>query len=267
MPVQPQPYTTRIIKATGLIDESLLFLAALDPAEPPEASIRRIQADNLLGTTSRTRTTEIIRIFRRRFMVDPEVTQALSQLVRREAEREMIRPLLYLCAARADPLLADVVTEVLAPLYSAGRRHLDRADVAIPIERWVKAGRTTRSWSADTQSKVVQSVLTALRDFGLLAGTMRKEIVTPDLPLPSLALLARILAGTSHTGRRLVLAPEWRLYFLTPAAVERLLVAADQSGFLTYHAAGDIARIEFTGGTTLSEFTDVVLSRCASRRA
>lgn len=267
MPVQPLPYTTRIIKATGLIDDSLLFLAALDPDEPLETSIPRIRVDNLIGTTSRKRTTEILLIFRRRFLVDPEVTRALSHLAQRGVERGIIRPLLYLCAARADPLLADVVTEVLAPLKSMGRRHLEPRDVADPIARWVDAGKTTRPWSSPTQEKVVQSLLTALRDFGVLAGTARKEIVTPDLPLPSFALLARILAGTPHAGRRLIVAPEWRLYFLSPPAVERLLVAADQAGYLSYQAAGDVVRIEFAGGTTLLEYADAVLTRCAHSRA
>src|SRR5690606_30472213 len=102
--------------------------------------------------------------------------------------------------------------------------------------------------------------LTTLRDFGVLEGVQQKRIAIPNLPISSFALIAFYLWSQGSKGRELVENLEWQLYFMQPAQVERCFIEAHQEHLLSYHAAGNISRIEFPANS-LPEYTHVVLTR------
>jgi hypothetical protein len=88
-------------------------------------------------------------------------------------------------------------------------------------------------------------VLAALRDFGLLEGTVNKRIAPAYLPLEAFIYLAYAIHREGPSGERLVQHPDWGLFLLTPPVVEQLFLEAHRSHLLSYHAAGKIIRIEF----------------------
>ena len=246
--VQPV-YSSKIIKAGALLADTHTLLHYWDSDLTPRQNLERIQTLNLLGKASRSRVTDILAIFRQRYLRDPAVASALSILAHGETSRETLDRILCFYSAQSDRLLHDTVIDLLAPLYRQGRVDISTGEVESFVRGQVQAGRTAGRWSRETTERVTQGLLSTLRDFGLLSGTVKKRLVTIYLPIRSFAYLAFALNRTLHSGERLLNSPEWQLFFLQPDAVERMLIGAHQEGLLQYHAAGRVIRLDFPAGS------------------
>jgi BrxA len=157
-------------------------------------------------------------------------------------------------------LLHDVVTEVLLPLQASGKIEVAIGDILTPLARWVAEGKTAGHWSEPTLVRVAQGLMATLRDFGVLQGAIRKRLAPMYLPVEAFAYIAFFLHQEQPSGERLLDHPEWRLFFLSPQAVERFLVEAHQHHLLEYHAAGSIIRISFPTGS-IEEYAHALIER------
>ena len=131
------------------------------------------------------------------------------------------------------------------------------AEVHRTLRQWVMAGKTTSIWSDGTLRRVVQGLLSALRDFGVLQGAVHKRIAPAYLPLQAFCYIAFYLKQEQASGAKLLDMTDWKLFFLPREGVERSLVEAHQHGLLEYHAAGSVTRLTFPA-RTLEEYVDVI---------
>jgi hypothetical protein len=255
-------YSSKIIKAGALLADAKTLLANWDEARSVTDNLQRFRRENLFGKASRSRIEDILAIFRQRYLLDEEVTRSLAVLVQEGLPVESQDRLLYFHAARADPLLHDVVLRVLAPLYTQGRSEITVADLERPLAGWVAEGKTSGRWSEGTVRRVAQGLLSTLRDFGVLQGAVRKRLAPAALPVTAFAYIAFFLRRSGATGERLVGHPDWGLFFLPRVGVERLFVEAHLLGLLEYHAAGAVVRVEFPA-ETLEDYARVIADRPA----
>jgi hypothetical protein len=170
---------------------------------------------------------------------------------------EIVASFYYWVTARAEWGLYQFVT---GELYAASRNGMlvvTPADLSLWIRKTcVEEGL---SWSDVVTIKVARGMLATLRDFGVLQGTSKKTISPSHLPLESFCMVAWCLRMELHDQRELKSHPDWRLFLLSPAHVERLLLEAHQHGWLHYQAAGGVTRIEFPC-QTFDEYTRHVLA-------
>lgn len=253
-------YTSRIIKAGALLADTKTLLANWDPSRPVAANLEAFRSENLFGKASRSRVEDVLAIFRQRYLTDEVVTRSLVTLVRNRLPAEALDPILYFYSAQADLLLHDAVTEILADLRSRGRSDVTLYDIESVLTQWVSEGKTAGSWSEPTIRRIAQGLLATLRDFGVLRGAVAKRVASTYLPLESFAFIAFDLRQHQPSGERLVEDGEWRLFFLSPPAVERLFMEAHQGGLLEYHAAGPVIRISFPADS-LEGYADVISQR------
>jgi hypothetical protein len=238
-------YTSRIIKAGALLADTLTLLQQWDPASPTEANLQRFRASNLFAKATRARVEDILAIFRRRYVQDPQVAGALAWWVQHTGDDAALRRVLYFHAALADDLLGAVVTEVLGPRREDGQPGVSLADVLPALRTWQREGRMAGAWNEDTLVRVGQGVLATLRDFGLLEGVQRKRFVPFPVPPDAGAYVAFLLRQESPSGWSLLHDHRWRLLLLDVEGVERLLVDAHREGLLQYQAAGSVVRLDF----------------------
>jgi hypothetical protein len=165
---------------------------------------------------------------------EPAVIGALVTLVQNRFPTESTDQVFYFHATKADPLLHDVITEVLVPLHAQGHTNVTVEDIRAPVARWVSQGKATSRWSEPTLLRVVQGLLATLRDFGVLQGAVNKRIAPSYLPVGAFAYVALYLKQHQPSGARLLDDPCWRLFFLSHVGVERFLVEAHQRGLLEY---------------------------------
>jgi hypothetical protein len=243
--IKDKRYTAKIIKAGALLADTKTLLANWDEACSVSKNLDRLRRENIFGKASRSRVEDVLVIFRQRYLVAEPVTKALATLVKGSFSGEGLTRIFYFHAAQADPLLHDVVTDILLPLHSQGKTDVSIEDFQRPIMHWVDEGKMTTRWSAETTLRVVQGIMATLRDFGVLQGRVHKRLAPLYFPVEAVAYVAFFLHQEQPSGERLLSHPDWRLFFLSPQAVERFLVEAHQHHLLEYYAAGSIIRVTF----------------------
>ncbi len=243
------PYTSKIIKAGALLDDTKTLLAHWDVEGSVPDNIDRIHRENVFGKASRSRVEDILAVFRQRYLGEPDVTKLLVALVKGRWPAASLNRVLYFHAARADRLLHDTVTEILLPLQAVGTGDVTPADVQRRLNEWVEEGLTTSDWSDGTTLRVAQGLLSTLRDFGVLQGATNKRIAPAYLPVGAFAYIAFYLKRHHPSGARLMDSHDWKLFFLDRVGVERFMLEANQHGLLEYHAAGTVTRLTFPADT------------------
>jgi len=90
-PTKPELHTSKIIKAGALLPDTKLLLAQWDVAASVRENLECVQRENLFGKTSRVRVTDILAVFRRRYLGDARVLAGL-RLVNFQLSENFIRP-------------------------------------------------------------------------------------------------------------------------------------------------------------------------------
>jgi hypothetical protein len=172
-------YSSKIIKAGALLPDTKTLFSTWDTTVTVPENLARIRRENVFGKAARSRVEDILAVFRQRYLSDPEILRALVVLVQKRFPAASLDRILYFHAAQSDPLLHDVVTQWLVPLLGRGIRDIAVDEVQKLISKWVAEGRTTGAWSEVTTRRVAQGLLSTLRDFGVLQGSVRKRIAPP----------------------------------------------------------------------------------------
>ncbi len=253
-------YTSRILKAGALIPDTKTLLAHWDIAATVDENVGRFHRDNIFGKASRSRVEDILAIFRRRYLAEKSVTQALVTLVQGKFPAAALERLLYFQSARADPLLYDAVIEVVVPMRERGAVDIGVQDFQRILMDWVEQGKTVSRWSEITIIRVAQELLAALRDFGVLEGASKKKISPIFVPIKAFAYIAFYLKQHQPSGSKLIELADWKLFFLERETIERLLFEAHQHKLLEYHVAGSVTRLTFPV-ETLEEYANVLAQR------
>lgn len=253
-------YTSKIIKAGALMPDTKALLLNWDNSLSVRGNLARIEQENLLGKASRSRTADIVAIFRQRYLADRHLLPALITFSRSGVSDESLTRILYFQTVRADALLHDAVVDFFAPRMERGERDIHINDLVAWINGRVAAGTTERPWSEAVVKRVAQGILSTLRDFGVLQGAVQKQLAFVYLPTDAFAFIAFQLSLVQPSGDRLLNDPEWRLFFFDPMMVERFFLEAHQQRLLTYLAAGRVIRIEFPA-KTLEEYARALTQR------
>jgi len=240
----PPTFHTRIQKGGALLNDMRQLVCqwseGLDGKEAYQATNR------ILHKSTRVRSTDtFMRAFKPRFIAgDPPDAWKLARAVEdNHPPIEVVRPFYYWLTARAEPLLHRFVTTELFERAKAHDPEIRISETASWIRSTLDEGGKT--WTPTVRLKVARGMLAALRDFGILEGSIRKRIAPQHLALEAFCFIAFCLHQLGSQQQRLVNHPDWRLFLLSPTAVERSFLEAHQNGWLDYQAVGEIYRIEF----------------------
>ncbi len=244
-----------LTKAAANLTDVRELLRLWRPEEESLVAFRdRAIEENLLGKTSRSRTADVVQeTFVRRYV--PNGTHALAarlrELVLSDLPRHVTDRILYYHAALAERLLYRVATEVVYDQRQRGGLFVDRDDVLDLLNRIEKEGGP--SYSDSVSAKLAGAALTALRDFGILEGAVKKRIAPVRVPPEVVGYIVYFLKEEGLSANRIVTHKDWRLFLLTPTETERAVVDASGHGWFSYHAAGSVRRFDWSM-QTLKEF-------------
>lgn len=236
--------TTRIQKGGALLAD-MRQLVCHWASKPDGMAPGRFVKDVLPKATQSRAKDTYIRAFLPRFIdgSPPGAWKLCAKLEECLPSSDIARSFYYWVTARGEPALYRYVTEELFELARSGARSVTSEEVALWIRKITR--NAPGQWTDLVTIKVARGILAALRDFGVLEGSARKSINGGYLPLESFCLITFCLRFILHDSQELTEHPDWRLYLLSPRAVERLLLEAHQHDWLDYQAAGAVCRLEF----------------------
>lgn len=254
-------WTSRLQKGGAVLEDMRILIRSWNNGVSIREGQTKVIEENILGKRTRKRAKDVYEhCFVPRFLKGnpPEAWKLLRVLEDKNLPLEILKPVYYWITARSEPLMYDFVVDEVFP-RSKGVVPIIRMDETID---WIKKRlpEQGKSWSDAVTKRVASGLLSALRDFGILEGKVKKMIAPLYLPVESFSYIAFILHKLGTTPEKLISHNDWKLFLMAPQVVERLFIEAHQMRLLHFQAAGNIYRIEFFA-TTVEEMADVITKR------
>ena len=223
------PFVASSALFTGILDETQQFL--LTYAEQTGSVAERVAAANQVllqgGLPQRSRASRqsiIHRIQIRLTSWSPPawVLEELATFAQAPTPTAL-RATLLLHVCRQDTLLYRIVQEVIAPSWYGGQRTIHSADIQRFLDAAAPRHPEIDTWSRQTRERLSSTTLSIFRDYGLLQGKARKQIVEPAIPDAAACHLLKLLRAEGSAEDALPTHPDWRLWLWDAARAERFL--------------------------------------------
>jgi bacteriophage exclusion system BrxA-like protein len=226
----------------AMIAETYAAFAGWDLSRSKRENLDRLRDQNYIGAKSATWLRDVAWVLSRRFEPNQRDLPLLT-LAKSGCDMHEWRPLLLWHITRDEFLLRDFLVNWLFPAFDEGTFRIRPDELRNYLETLrVRGGTTEHGWSESTADRVAAGLLKMATDFELLKGTV-KEFAPYHLPERSFLYLLHALRDELENAGKLVSAPDWRMYLMRPADVERELLRLHQFRKLEYHAAGSLAQL------------------------
>lgn len=234
----------------AMIDETNAVFAAWDFATSKRANLDRLREQNYIGASTSTWLRDVAKVINRRF--DPSGRdRALVILAKNGCDLEEWKPLLLWHATRDEFLFRDFLQNWLFPAYEAGALRV-RPEALHSYLRAIRkhGGTTEHEWTDTTLKRVAAGLAKMAVDFGLLRGSVVKEFASYHLPERSFLYLLHAIREEKQSPRKVIAAPDWRMFLMRPSDVERELLRLHQFRKLEYQVAGSIVQLTLPCGSS-----------------
>jgi hypothetical protein len=231
-----------IIKGS-MVDETHAVFATWDFGRSKRANLDRLREENFIGATSSTWLRDVAKVLNRRF--DPAGRdRSLVVLAKNGCDIEEWKPLLLWHITRDEFLMRDFLQNWLYPAYDSGAFRVRPEDLHSYLRGIRKrGGMTEHAWTDTTLKRVAAGLIKMAVDFGLLRGSLVKEFASYHLPERSFLYLLHALREEKQSPRKVIDAPDWRMFLMRPSDVERELLRLHQFRKLEYQVAGSLVQL------------------------
>lgn len=239
-----------IIKGS-LIEETYTAFQGWDFESPKSENLLRIRENGALASKSSNWLRDVSKVLNRRF--DPaHRDRPLVELARAGCDREVWKPLLLWHMTRDEFLLRDFLTGWLYDRYTDGTYRVRTNDVMLYLWQLRKRRgvEISGSWSESTTSRVASGLLRMAADFGLLTVRLAREFTPYYLPEKSFLYLLHAMAEAAPNAQKIVDSPDWHMYLMGAADVERELLRLHQYRRVHYQVAGSLAQLDLPCSST-----------------
>lgn len=240
------PYSVRCTAGSPFVRETALIVGALADGMVIDDVRTQVHDGDILQQKSRVSRQTVWKQVRRRLFSPPRewVLDDLKRALQYGRDSREFTSLLYIHYAIRDRLTFDVITQLLWPRWQAGNRMVARENVLMFLDKAASDEPQVLQWSDSTRRKLAGSVLTGLRDFGLIKGVQKKELIQPVVPLMAAEHLLHILTEEGIKGRDVVSDPAWTLFFLPQHATADLLMKLAMGGVIRFERGGHTVVLE-----------------------
>lgn len=241
-----------IIKG-ALVEETYAVFREWDFSQPKKTNLDAVRESNRIGMPSRSWLRDICKVLNRRF--DPGGRdKPLVRLAQAGVDTEIWRPLLLWHMTREEFLLRDFLINWLFAEFERDIFRLRSADVVPYLEGIESRGLTSGAarWSEATRKRVAAGLLGIAADMGIVRGSTTKEFAGFHLREESLLYLLYAAREAEASPARLLTMPDWRMYLMTEADLNRELLRLHQFRRLEYYRVGSITELSLPLGSPLA---------------
>ena len=242
-------YTTNLSKAQGMIPETYELLQLWKPGMKAADLKTRVRETGALGRATQVRVDDIVgRSFAQRYLIeDGQPARWLRQLLEQSAPKALLRQLILIYTARANPVLHDFICQVFWLKCNARAGEVAKQDARDFLERAVNRGDISPRWSENITERMTRYLLGALEDFEFIAeNRFGQRQIRPQTILPeTVVFLAYELHFRGEETAQVIRHPDWGLFGLLANDVIGLLEKAALREALFVQHSGGILRIEW----------------------
>lgn len=255
-----KPISSFTIIKGSLIEETYAVFQNWDFDQSKIENFSRIREENPIGARSSSWLKDVTRCISRRF--DPnDRDRPLVLLAKNGCDRDVWKPLLLWHMTRDEFLLRDFLIGWLYQQYLSGVYRIRTEDVASYTQSLLKRKDLglKKPWSEKTIARVSSGLLRIAVDFGLMTGKLAREFIPFHLPDMSFVYLLHAMAESELNPRRVVDSPDWRMYLMDSADVERELFRLHQYHKLHYEVAGSLVQLKLPFESSADYAKEVVV--------
>jgi hypothetical protein len=233
-------YSSRNTSKGALIEETGQIIAALSSGLPVEEVRKRALEGHILKQRTRISRKRVWELIHYRLFTHKTswVLEDLKKTYLKGRHSPDFITLLYLHYCLRDKLTFDFVTQIIWQSWNERKLDLSRNDILAFLDTLSEAQPQIARWTLSSRRKLAGSILTALRDFGLLKGTQKKKIHKPPLPLSTAEHLLHILISEGVRGNEAVDDPTWRLFLLSADEASNVLSQLSQAKLIRFERSG-----------------------------
>ena len=236
-------YNSNLLKGTGLIQEMLVLVEAYTPGESALDFQKRVIKEGLLSKSTDNRTIDVVRnVFRKRFLDQKlDVTTYIKSMRDEYVSMDVITQLFLIYTCRANPILADFISEVYFPTVQIGKVVLSSEDTRRFIKESLSDGKIKESWSDETIERVSRHINACLIDFGLVDKS--KHI----LPFRAIELTVNYLMHELHfqgySDMAILHHRDWQIFDLDSSSLASVAERISFRGTFIFQFSGEILKI------------------------
>lgn len=238
-------YDTNLLKATGLVQETLVLLEAYQPGQSKEEFSRYVITSDLLGKATQGRVNDILRsnFFRRYVAAGPDVLTAMKRLQANYVSSDVLNQLFLVYTCQANSILSDFICQVYWPKVAAGETAIRTTDPVDFILDAVHDGRIERHWSDSSRKHVSEKIIACLIDFRLIEKNKKiRQFVASDSTVNFL-LHEGHFRGLSDM--QLLSLPDWAVLGLSADDLIRRMNRLTQRGQFMAQYSGELLTISW----------------------
>lgn len=241
-----ESYTTQLQAGLGLIDETKKLLEIWSPdISVTELKHKARESGEFPNITFRRLRNIVVESFKPRYLVGSGAPAIHLKQLMNELSRREFNQLLFLFTCRANLVLADFIRKIYWPSYMAGKDTVTNEEAKDFLLRANEDGKTFKTWSEGTITRVARYLTNCCSDFGLLE-TGNKS-VRKILPFQIEAIPLIYLSYDLHfsgLGDNSVLGhSDWGLFGLEREDVLDELKRQALKGWFIVQSAGTASRI------------------------
>ncbi len=236
-------YNSNLLKGTGLIQEMLVLIEAYTPGESAQNFQKRVLKEGLLSKSTDNRTIDVVRnIFKTRFLDQKlNVTSYIKSMREEYVSMDIITQLFLIYTCRANPILADFISEVYFQHARDGKVKVTAEDPKIFIRSAISDGRIQTSWSNSTIEKVSEHINACLIDFGLVDSSKR------ILPFRAIDFTVNYLIHELHfqgySDMDILHHKDWQIFDLDASSLASVAERISFKGTFIFQYSGEILKI------------------------
>lgn len=207
-----------------------------------EENLRYVQQNNTIGAQSSNWLRDVRSVIHRRY--DPSAKDsALALLAKTGASMEIWKPVQLWHMTRDEFLVRDFFINWLFKEYEEGAYRIRVDGPSDYLRELHSKGMVEKEWTDRTIKEVAGSLLRMAVNFGLMSGKTIKEFASYHMPEESLLYLLHAMYEVHGNAQDVVHSPDWRLFLMSTADVERELFRLHQFRKLRYEVAGSLLEL------------------------
>lgn len=240
------PLSSRNTSKGALVDEAHAVFSAINRGMTADEVRAAIQNGEILRKTAFETRRKILDLLTYRYFWPGSdwSVQSLAKATESGVRSPAFVSLAYLYYVLRDRFAFELITGPIWERWQNRSTSITKADLLQFLEQQSAAEPQIKKWRESTRSKLAQSTLAALRDFGLLRGTLIKQIQKPVTAPETTFHLLCILLAEGQDGRSIVEARDWRLFLWSESEVAQALGELAQKRWIRFEKSGRTVMLE-----------------------